>query len=34
LSCFVNYVSQLHVRLLDELDELIESKRRSLRDPR
>jgi len=34
LSCFVNYVSQSDVRLLDELDELIESKRRSLRGPR
>jgi predicted transcriptional regulator len=31
LSCFVNYVSQSDVRLLDELDELIESKRRDLR---
>jgi predicted transcriptional regulator len=34
LSCFVNYVSQSDVRLLDQLDELIESKRRDLRGPR
>jgi predicted transcriptional regulator len=31
LSCFVNYVSQSDVRLLDELDRLIESKKRDLR---
>jgi predicted transcriptional regulator len=31
LSCFVDYVSQSDVRLLDELDQLIESKKRDLR---
>ena len=31
LSCFVDYVSQCDVGLLDKLDELIDSKRRHLR---